>query len=810
MKKITQSFLATAVSSIVICQSFIIQINGEEINVAQNLSTSKSISINSDEEVNPHAINKYNMGNKDSFSSLPKSARNNPTTFNPLRNSYAIGSGKVSNTDTLNIRSGPATSYKIIGKLNKGDSVEILEKSRNWYKISYNNEYGYIYYSYVTLNPIEKGLDVSKWNNDLDWTKIKNDGFDYVIIRAGSSYNPSTKRYDSPTEDSMFKKHISGATKAGLKVGVYYFSYAASVPEAEKEAEEYLNIIKPYKDSISYPVFFDYEYHSKEIALSKKDIEVTKNLVTDMADAFLNKIESNGYISGIYTNRDFGDKHFTEDILYNNNLWVAQYSSNCTYPRPYNMWQFTETGKINGVSGNFDMNYTYLKFSVPNSSNNNNNNNNNLSSASIEEINSQKYTGSEVKPTVKVTLNDRTLKENEDYTLTYSDNISVGTGKITINGINGYTGTKTISFKIIPQDVSLTSVNDIKSVTYTGSDIKPSVTLTLNDKTLKENEDYTLTYSDNIPVGTGKITITGINGYTGTKTVSFKIIPKTVSNVLSTNKTSSSISFSWNKIDDVTGYKIYKYDESSKSYKHLKTIKDNTINTYTDSKLNSSSTYNYKIRAYKVIDETTYYGKYSSIFTDSTEALIKVNKVTNLKLDDRKTNSLKISWNKIDNVTGYKVYRYDTNTETYKLIKTISDASTTYYTNTNLSSATRYLYKVKSYKIVNSKTYNSDFSSSLLATTKPLTPSVTLTIPSTKSIKLTLSNTSSRTTGYKIYMSTSKNGTYSYIGYTNSKTFTKTKLTKNKTYYFKVRAYRTVNNSNVYSSYSSIKSIKCK
>ncbi|WP_455538463.1 GH25 family lysozyme [Terrisporobacter sp.] len=960
MKKITQSILAVSLSASMIFPNMALISNAEEANT-NGIENNSYINNTNDSTDQPNV------------------------EITQLTNPNAIGLGTIT-AYSLNVRSGPSTSYEVLGLLSKDTKVDILGRENNWYKISANNLIGYISASYVTLSAIEKGIDVSKWNGNIDWNQVKADGNDYVIIRAG---------FGSSTVDPQFKSYIEGASNAGLKIGIYWFSYATSVEKAKKEAAKCLATIEPYKDKISYPVFYDYEYDSVDYA-KKVGVTITKDLSSKMAEAFLSDVASKGYITGIYANKDFGDRYFNSDILYANNLWIAQYSSPCTYNKPYMMWQYTEEGIIDGIGtlskpNYFDKNYTYLKPTnniIPESKidvslisvndiksvtytgsdikpsvtltlnnenlkesedytltysdnidvgtgkvtitginrytgtktvpfeitpkddnshgddvdNNISESKIDVSSASVNDIKSLKYTGSNVNPGVTVTLNDKILKENEDYTLTYSDNTSVGMGKVTITGINEYTGTKAVSFKIIPKtvsnisldkkttnsisfswdkiddvtgykiykydeasksykhlktikdnnintytnknlnsssiynykiraykvidgttyygkyssiftastnsniDLSLASVNDIKSVKYTGSDIKPSVTLTLNDKTLKENEDYTLTYSDNISAGIGKITITGINEYTGTKTVSFKIIPKTVSNILLNKKTTDSISFSWDKIDDVTGYKIYKYDNTTKSYKHLKTIKGNNINTYTDSNLNCASTYSYKIRAYKSIDGTTYYGKYSSIFTASTE----VNKVTNLKLDTRKITSLKISWDKANDVTGYKIYRYDTNTNTYKLIKTISDSSITSYKNTNLSSATRYLYKIKSYKIVDGKTYNSDYSSSLLATTKPLTPSIKLSTPSTKSIKLTLSNTSSRSTGYKIYMSTSKNGTYSYIGYTNSKTFTKIKLTKNKTYYFKVRAYRTVNGEKIYSSYSTIKSIKCK
>ena len=343
---------------------------------------------------------------------------------------------------------------------------------------------------------------------------------------------------------------------------------------------------------------------------------------------------------------------------------------------------------------------------------------------------------------------------------------------------------------------------NLSSKTYTGSSIKPSVTVKLNNKTLKLNTDYKVSYSNNKNIGTAKILIKGIGKYDGEKTVTFNIIPSKVTNLKSSKKTYNSITLSWNKINNVTGYKIYRYDKKSNSYKYLATAK---TNSYTDKSLKASSTYSYKVRAYK--------GSLNGSYSNTIDVKTSPNyapKVTGLKLKTQKSDSLTISWNKINNVTGYKVYRYDVKTESYKLIKTISNASTTSYTNSKLTSATKYLYKVRSYKIVNNKTHNGDYSSSLAATTKPPTPTVKLTSPSTKKIKLTWTNISSRTTGYNIYMATSKNGTYKNIGSTSKKSFTKGSLKKGKTYYFKVRAYRTIDGKKVYSSYSSIKSIKCK
>ena len=720
MKKITQSALAVSLSATMLIQNMVVVSHAEKIN-ANKIEKNSSISSteHSLAQVDSEAIPHRSMGEDISTYSLSSELPDLKTKS--LINSNSIGFGSVT-ANSLNVRSGPGSSYSSLGYLSRNAKVDILARENNWYKISANNLSGYVSASYIKLSAIEKGIDVSKWNGDINWNKVKSDGIDYVIIRGG---------FGNSSVDQKFKSHIEGASKAGLKIGIYWFSYATSVAKAKEEAAKCLETIKPYKDKISYPVFYDFEYASVDYA-KKNGINITKNLSTKMADAFLTDIKNAGYITGIYTNKDFSDKYFESDLLYANNLWIAQYNQECTYNKPYMMWQYTETGTINdiGTSSNpayFDMNYTYLK------------------------------------PT----------------------NGSIAESKI---------------------DLSSASSNNIDDVTYTGNPIEPNVVLTLDNKTLKLDEDYTITYSNNTSVGTGEIIINGINRYTGTKTISFKINPQTISNVSLNSKTINSITFSWDKIDNITGYEVYKYDEFSNTYTLLDTISDNSINTYTDKNLTSASTYNYAIRPYKVIDKTTYYGNYSNIFTDST----KVNKVTNLKLDVRNATSLQISWDKVDNVDGYRIYRLDPSTNVYTLVDTIYGENITSYTHDSRVSATSYYYRVKAFKYLNGMNRYSDYSSTLKATTKPLQPVVSLSSTKTKYINLSLTKISKRTTGYEIYMSTSKNGTYTLVGTTSNKSFSKGNLTKGKTYYFKVRAYRSVDNTKIYSSYSTVKSIVCK
>ena len=187
----------------------------------------------------------------------------------------------------------------------------------------------------------------------------------------------------------------------------------------------------------------------------------------------------------------------------------------------------------------------------------------------------------------------------------------------------------------------------------------------------------------------------------------------------------------------------------------------------------------------------------------------KVEAVNGFKVVSTTTSSVKLAWNKVSDCTGYKIYRYDTSSKKYKLIKTISNKNTLTYTDSKKSSSNTYSYKIRAYKS-GSKTQYSAYSDILKATTKPLTPKVTVKSTKTKKATISWKNTSSRNSGYEVYMATSKNGDYSLVKTTTAKTYTKTGLTKGKTYYFKVRAYKTVDGTKVYGNYSTVKYVKVK
>ena len=126
-----------------------------------------------------------------------------------------------------------------------------------------------------------KGIDVSKHNGYINWKKVKNDGIKFVIIRAG---------YGSSTIDERFEEYIKGAIEENLDVGIYWFSYAISEEKARLEAIKCMEVIKPYKDKIIYPIFYDLEYDSVSYA-KKQGVTINKTKATAFAYAFLKEIQ---------------------------------------------------------------------------------------------------------------------------------------------------------------------------------------------------------------------------------------------------------------------------------------------------------------------------------------------------------------------------------------------------------------------------------------------------------------------------------------------------------------------------------------
>ncbi|MCI9220321.1 MAG: hypothetical protein HFH94_11390 [Lachnospiraceae bacterium] len=194
------------------------------------------------------------------------------------------------------------------------------------------------------------GIDVSKWNGDIDWDRVKNAGVEFAIIRAG--YRGSTT--GGLVEDSCFAANMRGAAASGMPVGVYFFTQAVNEVEAVEEASAVLELIREYE--LEYPVFIDTEGAGGNGRADNLDPE-TRTLV---CEAFCRTIANAGYTAGVYASRNWYNNNLHTQKLENYCIWLAEYRSAPLYQGYYHMWQYTSKGAVDGIAGNVDMNISYL------------------------------------------------------------------------------------------------------------------------------------------------------------------------------------------------------------------------------------------------------------------------------------------------------------------------------------------------------------------------------------------------------------------------------------------------------------------
>lgn len=221
----------------------------------------------------------------------------------------------------------------------------VKEKSKAIYSNDYT-DFKYVYDNYKTENT-RIGLDISKYQGDVDFSKVKSAGVSFIMIRVGTK-NFETKKY---VLDPKFKQNIEGAIKEGIDVGVYFYSYASSKKEALKDAKWVVKQIKDYK--ISMPVAYDWEdwsdYNSYNLSFYK---------LNEIAKTYLDTIKDNGYDPILY-----GSKFYLQNIWNNEyyDTWLAHYINETDYNGSYTMWQLCDNGKIDGIKNYVDIDIYYDK-----------------------------------------------------------------------------------------------------------------------------------------------------------------------------------------------------------------------------------------------------------------------------------------------------------------------------------------------------------------------------------------------------------------------------------------------------------------
>lgn len=228
--------------------------------------------------------------------------------------------------------------------------VDVRDKGK-WYgdEVHGNSSVTDDFYKYFGI-PNEstvnmKGIDVSVHNGNIDWNKVKADGIEFAILRAGFGRLEKQK-------DEKFEQNYAEAKAAGIPVGAYWYSYAMSPEEAELEANVFLKVIKGKQFEM--PVYFDLE--------EKKQFDLGKEKVSAIMRAFLERVESAGYFTGLYGSASPLFTHTADDIKSHYTIWLAHWVDRTNYSGAYAVWQYSEKGKVDGISGNVDLDTCYKDF----------------------------------------------------------------------------------------------------------------------------------------------------------------------------------------------------------------------------------------------------------------------------------------------------------------------------------------------------------------------------------------------------------------------------------------------------------------
>lgn len=300
-----------------------------------------------------------------------------------------------------------------------------------------------------------------------------------------------------------------------------------------------------------------------------------------------------------------------------------------------------------------------------------------------------------------------------------------------------------------------------------------------------------------------------VDGYSGNLDTNFwykDTSIKTTGVKASTESASGPVKLSWSEAaDDVTGYRVYRYDPEQEKYVYLKSTRNRS---YMDEDVNSGKTYQYKVRCYWTIGGTNYYGNYSSVVSVTTPPA----KVSGVSTAVRSSTYLTLSWDKVSGASGYRIYRYNTDTQAYEKVITLTSGSTVSYKITGLAAAEEYQFKVRAYRKVDGVSTWGSSSAAYKDSTKPgQTKSLKA---SSKSSAVTLTwNKVTRASGYQVYRYNSKTKKYEKLATVKGNTtfsYKNTKLKKGTTVKYKVRAYKTYNGTNYYGAFSDIVSIKVK
>lgn len=636
------------------------------------------------------------------------------------------------------------------------------------------------------------GIDVSYFQYDIDWEKVKADGIDFAIIRLGY------RGYGSAGDlvlDYKFKQNIDNAIAAGVEVGIYFFTQAINEKEAVAEADFCLKYLSGYK--LDLPVFYDIE--SIDYDVGRLDSAgLTKKEKTALCTAFCDRIIENGYEAGVYANKywltsmidgaELGEKY---------PIWIAHYNTYTDYTGEYEMWQFTGSGKVSGINTVVDVDVHYRDSAlgrINDLSITTNGTQGTLSWGTVR--NATKYevckydsyrkqytvlaeiTGTRYDVTITDTLcgySVRPVSVKNDKIIygDYSDVLYISKSKPNNLKASSVVG----EVNLVWDTVDGASGYEIFRTTSTTGGFLRFSSVTENSFTLK-----------NLP--TGKYYAFKVRPYfmnNGSKaygTLSDAAAVVTALDKASVPKhissTENSVSLSWSAVENATGYEIGLYNSTTKSYTVKAEVDSSTLQT-TISGLSPASSNRFAVRAYAEHSGIRAYGDYSSYKTCGTAASAPTNPYATVN-----PTSVKLTWDAVSGASSYEVY---VKSGSSYLLAGTSDSTSCTFSRTP-TDAREYVVAAKN--TINGKTFKSAYSAVCsFAKASPAAPSFTSYSATKDAVRIKWTKVDGAD-GYRIYKYDTLKRTYVSIktlGKGDTLTYRLSGLNKGSRYRFKVKAF---------------------
>ena len=647
------------------------------------------------------------------------------------------------------------------------------------------------------------GIDVSYYQGNIDWKKVKNSGVEFVIIRVGYRGYGSA---GTLVEDPRFKTYLDGAAKAGLKVGVYFYTQAITTAEAQAEAKFVLDRIKGY--SLQMPVYYDIE--SVDYDTGRLDSAgLSKAQKTALCTAFCDTIIKSGYSAGVYANYTWLNYYIDGAGLGRKYpIWLAHYTSNTNYDQRMDMWQYSGSGTVSGISAYTDVNVWYSGklplyvsdlISVKNTSTSNTFAWNGAPDATGYEV----YQGT--------SPSDPNKKKIGDTKNTYFTNSNKSTGTMYKYMVRAYSDASGKRVYGDYSDVFTTCTLPANISKISASARGTSVTISWTK--VSKATDYIVEHYVNgtwKQVGTTSSLSYKVNGITQNGVNMFRVkarrnysgvyynggytyvnaevtdIPSTVTGIRSNSNTSTSNTITWNASKKAEGYEIYQWIGTTDSYKLIGTT---TSTKFTNSKKSSGTMYRYKVRAFNNVDGQRIEGAYSSEFTTCT---LPAN--VSFSLCSTDVDSITLNWNKVSKATGYQVEMYTNGTW-----KTLSTLSGTSYTVSDLSQNTAYRFRVRAIRNYNYINYYGGYTEKDITIRPANTPEGLSSSANTSSSNTITWKSMNGVSGYSVYQWIGTTDSYRKLGDNAYPYYTNSGKSSGTMYTYRVKAYYVSDNVMQYS-----------